>query len=97
MNRLIIVVIALVLSACSYDPYHYYYKCPNTPLIHVHNDVLKLRQQEYTFWKELEDDRFWVYHAEDIGTIYMEKGTNRITDGTLSLMDCTVEKTLFKK
>ena len=27
MNRLIAVVMALVLSACSYDPYHYYYYC----------------------------------------------------------------------
>ena len=27
MNRLIAVVIALVLSACSYDPYHYYAFC----------------------------------------------------------------------
>ena len=27
MNRLIAVVIALVLSACSYDPYHYYAYC----------------------------------------------------------------------
>ena len=86
MNRLIAVVIALVLSACSYDPYHYYYKCANTyetngtqgtndwPVVYVHNNVLKFRQYEaetlYHFVNE--DDRFWHYSSK--GKVVMKDG-----------------------
>ena len=108
MNRLIAVVIALVLSACSYDPYHYYYKCTSTsptrlstttniPAIYLHNNVIKVYGKEHRLISE--DDQHWVYSTgnsigrdDGHGPFFIEKGTNRING-----WDCTVEKTLFKK
>ena len=92
MRQLIAVLVALVLSACSYDPYHYYYSCTDlsgkkVPTIYVHNDVLT--NYAGMRWKlKWENDQAWGY--DDY--IIIEKGTHNIRG-----YSCTVEKTLFKK
>ena len=105
MRQLIAVLIAVLLSACSYDPYHYYYSCTDeigryVDPIYIHNNVLKYG--DYKFSLESESDvflKFRLYYGRG-PFLQIEKGTNRINYGTYTIREtfnCTLEKTLFKK
>ena len=91
MRQLIAVLVLLVLSACSYDPYHYYYSCTDRSgkkiqTIYVHNDVLNYLG--YNWSLKWESDKAWGYDT----TLIIDKDTHNISGWI-----CTVEKTLFKK
>ena len=105
MRQLIAVLVALVLSACSYDPYHYYYNCIREngryiDPIYIHNNVLKWGDHEYRLVSESDNYLNFASRSNNGSSLQIVKGTNRINNGivtTWETFNCTLEKTLIKK